>query len=129
MRRLLQRLFPTFRRQHRRARLLAELHTRTRTAEPAGSGPTRVKRRSLNGGAYYRSVQRAPISPGQVRDRRFPEQARHGCDPGEVRAFLHLVADELAAVRAELATTRDENLRIKHALREWQSQFRPGAVA
>ena len=80
-----------------------------------------------NGGAYYRSVERAPISPGQVRDRRFGDRARRGCDPGEVRAFLHLVADELAALRAELATTRDENLRIKRALRDWQSQFHPWA--
>ena len=86
-------------------------------------------RRSPNGGAYYRSVRRAPISPGQVRDRRFPEQTRHGYDQAEVRAFLHLVADELAALRAELAATRDENLRIKRALREWQSRFRPGAAA
>ncbi|MDG4831557.1 hypothetical protein O7627_19955 [Solwaraspora sp. WMMD1047] len=129
MRRLLRRLFPSLRRHRRRAELLADLDARTRIANPASSGPPRVGRRSPNGGAYYRSVRHEPISPGQVRDRRFPEHIRHGCDPGEVRAFLHLVADELAALRAELATTRDENLRIKQALREWQSQFRPGAAA
>lgn len=85
-------------------------------------------RRIPNGGAYYRA-ERAPISPGQVRDRRFPDRTRRGCDPGEVGAFLHLVADELAALRGELATTRDENRRIKQALRSWQSQFRPEASA
>jgi DivIVA domain-containing protein len=130
VRRLFHRLLPCYRR--RRARMLAEL--RARVAAPTGR-PQRIGRRTPNGGAYYRSgerhrgVERQPISPARVRDRRFGEQSRRGCDPGEVRAFLHLVADELAALRAELAATRDENLRIKGALREWQSRFRPGAAA
>ncbi|WP_233606676.1 DivIVA domain-containing protein [Micromonospora sp. Llam0] len=36
------------------------------------------------------------------------DRTRRGLDPAEVRAFLHLVADELAALRAELAMTRDD---------------------
>ena len=82
-----------------------------------------------NGGAYYRTLERQQISPGQVRERCFAQRIRHGLDPGEVGAFQHLVADELAALRAELASTRDENLRIKRALRDWQSQFRTGVTA
>nr|MDT0663298.1 DivIVA domain-containing protein [Micromonospora sp. DSM 115978] len=82
-----------------------------------------------NVGGHYR-YDRPAISPGQVRDRRFPDRTRRGCDPREVGAFLDLVADELAALRGELATTRDENRRIKQALRDWQGQFRrPGASA
>jgi len=54
---------------------------------------------------------------------------RRGLDPDEVHAFLHRVADELSAVRAELARTRAENSRIKHALRDWQSRFTPGVRA
>jgi len=57
-----------------------------------------------------------------VRDRRFGDRVRRGCDPVEVRAFLHLVADELTALRAELGSTREENVRVKQALRDWQSQ-------
>jgi DivIVA domain-containing protein len=82
-----------------------------------------------NVGGHYR-YDRPTISPGQVRDRRFADRTRRGCDPREVRDFLDLVADELAALRGELATTRDENLRIKQALLDWQGQFRrPGACA
>ncbi|MDG4828857.1 DivIVA domain-containing protein [Solwaraspora sp. WMMD1047] len=122
MRRLLRRLIPAHR---RRAKLLADLQTRTGgpAGHPNGGGRPRLARRMPNGGAYYRRVEREPISPAQVRDRRFTDSARRGCDPGEVHAFLHLVADELAALRAELATTRAENLRIKQALRDWQPQF------
>jgi cell division septum initiation protein DivIVA len=61
-----------------------------------------------------------------VRQQRFG-RARHGLDPVEVRAFLHGLADELAALTAELDRTRDENARVKQALRQWQSRFAPGA--
>jgi DivIVA domain-containing protein len=128
VRRILQLLSPRFlspRFRRRRARLLAELHTRTESVTRPGP-PRRVGRRTPNGGAYYRTLARQPITPDQVRDRRFADRTRRGCDPGEVRAFQHVVADEIAALRAELAGTRDENLRIKTALREWQSTFRPG---
>ena len=122
-------LFP--RRTRRQARLLASLADQTRPAArppaaAAGGGGSRPPaRRGGNAGThlyYGASVVRPSISPGLVRDRRFAVRTRRGCDPTEVRAFLHLVADELTAVRAELAATRDENVRIKQALRDWQSQ-------
>ena len=106
--------------------MLAELHTRVAPARPK---PTSQGRRFPNGGAYYRTIEREPISPGRVRDRRFANRVRNGLDPGEVGAFQHRVADELAALRAELASTQDENLRIKRALRDWQSQFQTGMAA
>ncbi|WSA12853.1 DivIVA domain-containing protein [Micromonospora sp. NBC_01813] len=86
-------------------------------------------RRSRNAGAYYGTAVRPSISPGLVRDRQFHDRTRRGCDPTEVRAFLHVVADELTALRAELAATQDENDRIKQALRDWQSQqFQAGMM-
>ncbi|MFV2096197.1 DivIVA domain-containing protein [Micromonospora sp. LOL_014] len=129
MRRLLDLvLFP--RRTRRQSRLLASLANQTRPAArpPAAAacgGSRPPARHGGNAGThlyYGASVVRPSISPGLVRDRRFPVRTRRGCDPTEVRAFLHLVADELTAVRAELAATRDENVRIKQALRDWQSQ-------
>jgi len=111
--------------QRRRARPLTRLQT---SVPPATPKPERVGQRTPNGGAYYRAT-RQPITPTRVRERRFTDRTRRGLDPSEVSAFLHLVADELAALRAELTTTQDENLRIKNALRDWQSRFRPGVPA
>ncbi|MCN0178020.1 DivIVA domain-containing protein [Salinispora arenicola] len=78
-----------------------------------------------NAGGHYRSAARWPLSPGQVRGRQFTP-ARRGIDPTEVELFLSRVADDLAALHAELGRTRDENVRIKRALRDWQSRFTPG---
>jgi hypothetical protein len=143
MRRFLQfLLFP--RRTRRQARVLADLAARARPPAPswaAGSRPVGPSvgpsvggvwppaRHGRNAAAHhYSAAGRPSISPGQVRDRWFAERTRRGCDPTEVRAFLHLVADELAVSRAELAATRDENVRVKQALREWQSQQFRAAV-
>jgi DivIVA domain-containing protein len=82
--------------------------------------------RRPNAGNYYRSASRPALSERQIRTQRF-SPARRGLDPGEVDRFLHRVAAELAAVRNELAWTRDENARIKNAMRDWQSQFSPSA--
>lgn len=60
-----------------------------------------------------------------MRGRQFTP-ARCGIDPTEVELFLGRVADDLAALHAELGRTRDENVRIKRALRDWQSRFTPG---
>ncbi|ROO51168.1 DivIVA domain-containing protein [Micromonospora sp. Llam0] len=137
MRRLLNLvLFP--RRTRRQSRLLASLANQTRPATrppaaAAGGGSRPPARHGGNAAThlyYGASVVRPSINPGLVRDRRFPVRTRRGFDPTEVRAFLHLVADELTAVRAELAVTRDENVRIKQALRDWQSrQFQAGMPA
>ncbi|WBB96502.1 DivIVA domain-containing protein [Solwaraspora sp. WMMA2080] len=77
-------------------------------------------RRPRNAGVFRRPPLRPRIHPGQVRDRRFRE-VRRGLDPAEVYAFLHYVAEDLTALRDDLRRTDDENLRIKLALREWQS--------
>ncbi|MFI6824410.1 DivIVA domain-containing protein [Micromonospora sp. NPDC050187] len=65
-----------------------------------------------------------PLCAGRVRDHRFP-LVRRGLDPGEVTAFLHRVADDLATLHAELDRIRHENTRIKQHLRDWQSRFAP----
>ncbi|MEU5788042.1 DivIVA domain-containing protein [Micromonospora purpureochromogenes] len=71
---------------------------------------------------WYRSES----CPGQIREQQF-HRVRRGLDPVEVHAFLHRVAAELANARRDLALTTEENVRIKRALRSWQSRFTPGA--
>ncbi|WP_375371990.1 hypothetical protein [Salinispora sp. H7-4] len=58
--------------------------------------------------------------PGEVRDRYFSVR-RRGLDPVEIRDFLHRVADKLTTAQTALVAVREENVRIKNALREWQS--------
>ncbi|MER7458915.1 DivIVA domain-containing protein [Micromonospora sp. NPDC126480] len=92
---------------------------RNRAPVPVGTG---------NAGGHYRSAAYRPLSPGQVRERQFA-RVRRGVDATEVELFLRRVADDLAALHAELGRTRDENIRIKRALRDWQSRFTPGVRA
>lgn len=61
-----------------------------------------------------------PLRPWQIRDRCFNVRWR-GLDPVEIRAFLHQVADELTVAQTGLRAVQEENLRIKNALRAWQS--------
>jgi cell division septum initiation protein DivIVA len=63
---------------------------------------------------------RLPLRPWQIRERYFAVR-RHGLDPVEIRAFLHRVADELAVAQTALVAMQEENVRIKNALRAWQS--------
>ncbi|WP_442933623.1 DivIVA domain-containing protein [Micromonospora sp. CPCC 206060] len=94
------------------------------TNRPAGrSGPPGRH----NAGHHYRSTAYRPLCANQVRQQRF-NRSRHGLDPAEVDGFLHRVADELTALHAELVRTREENVRIKGALRDWQSRFGPRVV-
>uniref|UniRef100_UPI0034A07E6D DivIVA domain-containing protein n=1 Tax=Micromonospora sp. NBRC 110009 TaxID=3061627 RepID=UPI0034A07E6D len=65
-------------------------------------------------------IRRQPLRPWQIRDRCFNVR-RHGLDPVEIRAFLYRVADELAVAQTALVAVQEENVRIKNALREWQS--------
>ncbi|MBO4205054.1 DivIVA domain-containing protein [Micromonospora echinofusca] len=67
-----------------------------------------------------------PLRPWQVRERCFNHR-RQGLDPTEVTAFLHRVAGELAVAQTALAAVREENTRIKDALRAWQSAQAPSA--
>ncbi|GIJ23476.1 DivIVA domain-containing protein [Micromonospora lutea] len=61
-----------------------------------------------------------PLRPAQIRERCFNVR-RRGLDPAEIRAFLHRVADELATAQTALVAVQEENVRIKSALRAWQS--------
>jgi DivIVA domain-containing protein len=77
----------------------------------------------------YRSARRRPLLPSQVRLRRFNAVGfgRRGIDPDEVTEFLDQVAGDLARAYAELAGVREQNARIKDALRRWQSRQVPTA--
>ncbi|MEU2168046.1 DivIVA domain-containing protein [Micromonospora chersina] len=61
-----------------------------------------------------------PLRPWQIRERCFNVR-RRGLDPVEIRTFLHQVADELTVAQTALRATQEENVRIKNALRSWQS--------
>ncbi|SCE74387.1 DivIVA domain-containing protein [Micromonospora marina] len=95
-------------------RNLLRMRPKQRNAEPPNSAP----------GGAYRATSYLPLRPWQVRGRRFATR-RRGLDPAEVAAFLDRVAGDLAAAYAEIARSRDETARIKHALREWQSRQAP----
>ncbi|SDZ07321.1 DivIVA domain-containing protein [Micromonospora pattaloongensis] len=62
-----------------------------------------------------------------MRQRRFAltRFGRRGLDPAEVGDFLERVAADLEGLYVELARTHEQNLRIKDALRRWQSQQAP----
>ncbi|WP_372443970.1 DivIVA domain-containing protein [Micromonospora antibiotica] len=66
------------------------------------------------------SVRPSPLRPWQIRERCF-NLRRRGVDPAEIRAFLHRVADELTLAQAALVAAQEENVRIRRALRAWQS--------
>ncbi|MGC3859268.1 DivIVA domain-containing protein [Micromonospora chersina] len=61
-----------------------------------------------------------PLRPWQIRERCFNVR-RRGLDPVEIRTFLHQVADELTVAQTALRAVQEENVRIKNALRSWQS--------
>ena len=63
---------------------------------------------------------RLPLRPWQIRERHFNVR-RRGLDPVEIRTFLHRVADELTVAQTALVAVQEENVRIKNALRAWQS--------
>ena len=77
--------------------------------------------------ATYRSAAQLPLRPWHVRNQRFgpTRLGRRGLDPDEVHVFLNRVAYDLHQVYTELAASRDENVRIKNALRQWQTLQAP----
>ncbi len=77
----------------------------------------------LERGTVYRTASAARLHPRLVRERQFGRTGlgRRGLDPAEVRQFLHRVAFELAALHRDLDQVTEENVRIKRALRDWQS--------
>ncbi|MEU8262451.1 DivIVA domain-containing protein [Micromonospora sp. NPDC048999] len=76
----------------------------------------------MNRGTVYGSTP-PRLHPRNVRDRQFSSVGfgRRGLDPQEVRRFLHRVALELATLHQDVARLNEENMRIKRALRDWQS--------
>lgn len=77
-----------------------------------------------SGATTYRSDAYPTLLPWQVHERRFRSArlGRRGLDPAEVHAFLERVAGDLAAAYDALALSRQETVRIKDALRRWQSE-------
>ncbi|MGW9192380.1 DivIVA domain-containing protein [Micromonospora chersina] len=67
-----------------------------------------------------KATRRQPLRPWQIRERCFNVR-RRGLDPVEIRTFLHQVADELTVAQTALRAVQEENVRIKNALRSWQS--------
>ncbi|MGV9808455.1 DivIVA domain-containing protein [Micromonospora chersina] len=65
-------------------------------------------------------TRRQLLRPWQIRERCFNVR-RRGLDPAEIRTFLHQVADELTVAQTALRAVQEENVRIKNALRSWQS--------
>lgn len=87
-------------------------------------GRGRHERTQRGPGAAYCSSSYLPLAPWQVRERRFGSTrfGRRGLDPTEVAEFLHRVADDLTAVHRALGDSRQETVRVKDALRCWQSE-------
>ncbi|MEV4656824.1 DivIVA domain-containing protein [Micromonospora sp. NPDC049301] len=83
----------------------------------------RNQRPARESGATYRSSTYTGLLPWQVGERRFPPTGlgRRGLNPDDVYAFLDRVAIDMAAVYATLAESRLETVRIKNALRRWQT--------
>ncbi len=78
-------------------------------------------------GVFRAASRLAPMVPEQVRRLRFRRSGfgRRGLAEEHVYAFLRRVVDELIARDAAEASLREENVRLKNALRDWQSQFTP----
>ncbi|MCW3839154.1 DivIVA domain-containing protein [Micromonospora yasonensis] len=70
----------------------------------------------------YRSrhALRGPLTPDRIAALRLPT-TRRGYRPEDVDALLHRLAFELHRRTEERDEARDENRRIKRALRSWQS--------
>lgn len=64
------------------------------------------------------------LSPRQLRSVRFPwaRRFRRGLVAADVYAFLSWMADELEVRDAAEQALRDENERLKAALRDWQAE-------
>ena len=68
-----------------------------------------------------------PRSPAQIQavTFRLTSIGRRGYRRAEVHRYLDEIADDLAAVREDLAGVRTENERLKAHLREWQTRNSP----
>ncbi|MER7164846.1 DivIVA domain-containing protein [Micromonospora sp. NPDC000207] len=112
-----------------------EGHRRSGRHRPATHGPERQpathgpERQPATHGPEHRPAthgpERRPLRREQVQQRQFT-LVRRGLDPIEVARFLDRVARDLDRLHAEPGSVREENVRIKRALRDWQRQFTPG---
>lgn len=62
------------------------------------------------------------LTPQRVLAVYFRPSWRRGVDGDEVRAFVCRVAEEVHLLHRELAALREENARLKGALRDWQTR-------
>jgi cell division septum initiation protein DivIVA len=58
-------------------------------------------------------------TPHEVRSEEFAPR-RRGVDPDQVREFQHRIAAELATLHREIRAVREENDRLRRALRDWR---------
>lgn len=79
-------------------------------------------------GVFRAASRLARLHPEQVRRIRFRRTrlGRRGLAEEQVYAFLRAVVDELTARDGVEASLQAENVRLKTALRQWQSNFTPG---
>ena len=63
----------------------------------------------------------ARVTAARLRRPDFRRSWWFGLDDREVRRFMRQVADGWESVEQDLAKLREENARLKAALREWQS--------
>lgn len=70
----------------------------------------------------HRARNRVSSRAYQIRVVRFGRTSRWraGLDPGEVYGYLRGVADEVDELHRDLRMARDEVLRVRAALRQWQ---------
>jgi DivIVA domain-containing protein len=73
---------------------------------------------------YLSGLLGGRLRPAQVRATRFGRTrvGRRGLAENQVYAFVRRMADELTARDVTEAGLRDENARLKQALREWQTR-------
>ncbi|MEU3456449.1 hypothetical protein ABZ671_23045 [Micromonospora sp. NPDC006766] len=76
--------------------------------------------------AVYRSrnALAGPLTPGRIRELPLPRTplGRRGYRPGDVDALLHRLAYEVGERSRRLDLVQEENRRLKHALRTWQTR-------
>jgi cell division initiation protein len=75
-------------------------------------------------GWSMRSTRPLPLSPEQVRRANLTRTplGRRGYDEHDVHALLNRVAAELESAHTEQATLRDENARLKEAMKQWHAR-------
>ncbi|SCL28703.1 DivIVA domain-containing protein [Micromonospora nigra] len=81
-------------------------------------------RHALSGHALTGPFLNGPLTPDRIAAVELPRTrlGRRGYEPDAVHALLERLAHELQHRARQLDLVRDENRRVKHALRTWQSE-------